>query len=510
MRRTIALAGVWLSVVFVGSVVTGCDGPDAPPVTGGACTSDDECDTSFVCRLGRCRGECAGYRDCGAGSLCIVGADTGDEDSPGVCRLEDEAACESDDTCPAGTACFDGSCRAECTDAGDCGGTACVDGECEDPATTRLSCDDVSYCSSGVCEDEGCDDDVLTSAGGVLTCVMRVLGEIDCAGSDAMGALGDGETIEEGGLRPLLGEVVLPDDALAVAAGGEHACALLVDGSVHCWGRGDTGQIGASTGTDLPQVAIEAGTDETLVIQDLSAGARHTCVRRASGAVECFGADDLGQLGDAATHPACESGAPCSRTPVAVDGLTDAMLIDSGAGGTCALRDGGAVTCWGALASITGLPSATVLAVGGGHACVLDAEGQVVCAGENAEGQAGVGASPLTTPTVIDLPMPAYEIDAGTAFTCALLTDDTVWCWGANGSLQLGREGAGGATPVAIAGLPRSFELDTGAAHACARTLDGESWCWGADESGQLADGEATAAGHATPRRAVRNLGGMP
>jgi hypothetical protein len=40
--------------------------------------------------------------------------------------------------------------------------------------------------------------------------------------------------------------------ASAVAAGGDHGCALLVDGSVQCWGANDRGQ----TGTGLPSTAV--------------------------------------------------------------------------------------------------------------------------------------------------------------------------------------------------------------------------------------------------------------
>jgi alpha-tubulin suppressor-like RCC1 family protein len=40
--------------------------------------------------------------------------------------------------------------------------------------------------------------------------------------------------------------------ANAVAAGGNHACALLTDGSVQCWGANDRGQ----TGTGLPGATV--------------------------------------------------------------------------------------------------------------------------------------------------------------------------------------------------------------------------------------------------------------
>jgi alpha-tubulin suppressor-like RCC1 family protein len=44
--------------------------------------------------------------------------------------------------------------------------------------------------------------------------------------------------------------------ANAIAAGGNHACALLTDGSVQCWGANDRGQ----TGTGLMGPTVVAPT----------------------------------------------------------------------------------------------------------------------------------------------------------------------------------------------------------------------------------------------------------
>ncbi|MCW5838099.1 MAG: hypothetical protein KIS78_37255, partial [Labilithrix sp.] len=36
-------------------------------------------------------------------------------------------------------------------------------------------------------------------------------------------------------------------DVVKVAHGGAHACALLANGQVHCWGSNDSGQLGDGT-----------------------------------------------------------------------------------------------------------------------------------------------------------------------------------------------------------------------------------------------------------------------
>jgi alpha-tubulin suppressor-like RCC1 family protein len=49
------------------------------------------------------------------------------------------------------------------------------------------------------------------------------------------------------------------NNVMAVAAGGEHTCALLGDGTVRCWGRNDYGQLGDGTTTHRSTPATVSG-----------------------------------------------------------------------------------------------------------------------------------------------------------------------------------------------------------------------------------------------------------
>jgi alpha-tubulin suppressor-like RCC1 family protein len=92
-------------------------------------------------------------------------------------------------------------------------------------------------------------------------------------------------------------------DAVQISAGGSHTCALRPDGSVVCWGRNLTGQLG-------------------------------------NGA--CTGPDHFGCL------PSERGGTSAGESrPVPVLGLTDAREISAGSGHTCALHRDGRVSCWG-------------------------------------------------------------------------------------------------------------------------------------------------------------------
>jgi len=90
----------------------------------------------------------------------------------------------------------------------------------------------------------------------------------------------------------------------ALAAGYDHTCALLNDVSVKCWGRNDFGQLGQGTSTnigDLPNQMgdnlppVDLGTGKTALA--LAAGGYDACALLNDGHIKCWGANEAGQLG---------------------------------------------------------------------------------------------------------------------------------------------------------------------------------------------------------------------
>ena len=97
-----------------------------------------------------------------------------------------------------------------------------------------------------------------------------------------------------------------------------------------------------------PDASCTPGTCDRVV--QVAAAKAHTCARRASGSVECWGANGSGELGDGTMT--------MHLTPVVVTGLTDATQIIAGEGAasmlvpttsshTCARRMDGSAVCWG-------------------------------------------------------------------------------------------------------------------------------------------------------------------
>jgi hypothetical protein len=103
----------------------------------------------------------------------------------------------------------------------------------------------------------------------------------------------------------VVSRVVGFSDARSIARGHRHACAIDGTGKVWCWGDNDEGQIGAGRATregPAHAVAVEGVTEAVAI----AAGTAHTCALSRTGGVSCWGAGIDGQLGDGthASHPA--------------------------------------------------------------------------------------------------------------------------------------------------------------------------------------------------------------
>jgi hypothetical protein len=99
--------------------------------------------------------------------------------------------------------------------------------------------------------------------------------------------------------------------ATSVATGDAHACALLLGGTVACWGRNDFGQLGDGTTTERHTPVAVTGLSGVTAI---AAGGFFTCALLAGGTVVCWGWNVQGQLGDGTTTD--------RYVPVAVGGLS--------------------------------------------------------------------------------------------------------------------------------------------------------------------------------------------
>ena len=314
----------------------------------------------------------------------------------------------------------------------------------------------------------------------------------------------------------------------SISTGGEHTCAIYdtVDneGTVACWGRGQSGQlgvhallggaIGADMSADSPQPVVLGyvgstspgnggdATDDLLTgIEQVAAGGSHTCAL-SDGEVYCWGAFANGQLG-VGTIASVGQGVLAASTdaPVQVfDGEDEMDYLDgitqlvAGSNHTCALSNGGSVSCWG----------------------------------EYAQGQLGLGSLPSTGDGVLDSSTDVprrvlgtsgsgslsgiVQLAAGLNHTCALSNSQRVYCWGQNANGQLGTlvqdQSAAGTTTsdrplsvVDITGddgqgvngtLGNVVGIAAGGNTTCALQSTGSVVCWGSNDNGALGLGATT------------------
>jgi alpha-tubulin suppressor-like RCC1 family protein len=96
---------------------------------------------------------------------------------------------------------------------------------------------------------------VALAASEAHTCALLEGGAVKCWGSNGYGLLGLGSTLASGDEPATLPTVDLGTGAVAVAlaAGFTHTCALLVDGSVKCWGENLYGRLGLGDGQRRPR-----------------------------------------------------------------------------------------------------------------------------------------------------------------------------------------------------------------------------------------------------------------
>lgn len=142
--------------------------------------------------------------------------------------------------------------------------------------------------------------------GGTHACFVDFEQRVQCFGEDRDGALGPLATgtsdtpvwVE----LPAAAQEVCVSTGLAVSEELEvsrlpaHSCALLVDGSVWCWGASELGQLGSgASGSHAPREVI-AGGDVGEGLAFLACGATHTCVVGSAGGLHCWGDSSHGAL----------------------------------------------------------------------------------------------------------------------------------------------------------------------------------------------------------------------
>jgi alpha-tubulin suppressor-like RCC1 family protein len=331
------------------------------------------------------------------------------------------------------------------------------------------------------------------------TCAVLSDYSVKCWGYNYYGQLGQDDTIDRGALstvatmRPIdIGKDIDGNVNLAqdVAVGGYHSCALLFDGSVKCWGRNTSGQLGQGDNSQRGDsggtysmanlLPISLGTNR--IATQIAAGNAFTCALLDDSTVKCWGNNYHGELGQSDTKNRGDSSAlghemGDTLLPISLGTNKTAISISAGDYHACARLDDLSVKCWGYNSSgqlgqgddinrgdstvlghrmgdsllkinLGNNHTAMQIAAGANHTCVVLDVNTVKCWGSNLVGELGadIGTTIGKLPNQMGTGLPevqlgdtVLDITAGSSFNCARMRDQSVKCWGLNSNGQLGQ-----------------------------------------------------------------------
>jgi alpha-tubulin suppressor-like RCC1 family protein len=329
-------------------------------------------------------------------------------------------------------------------------------------------------------------------------CAILTSGGVDCWGLNEWGQVGNGTT----GSQICDGEpcTTAPSpvgiSATSLASDNGSYCALLTSGTIDCWGSNAEGDLGIGTiggPQSCPGVSVKP---EPCSMRPVSTGISamslagepgNYCAILSAGAVDCWGSNVYGELGDGSSNgPQICEGDPCSTAPGSV-GISATSVVGNGAT-SCAILTSGAVDCWGSNANgavgdgttggpdacyratlpcnttpvSTGISATRLITDGSGFCAILTSSSSLDCWGANDYGQVGNGlrTGPETclgrvcSTTPMSTGVTAISVDSDGFGYCAILTSGAADCWGNNYDGELGDNStANSYSPVPVLGI---------------------------------------------------------
>lgn len=376
------------------------------------------------------------------------------------------------------------------------------------------------------------------------------------SGSDAEGAKDAATNDGEAGTSPVTLEVA------EVAVGGVHSCARFESGAIKCWGAGSNtsaliesltsrGRAASDMGANLPFIKLGAGRSA----KQLSLKNGHACVVLDNDKVKCWGSPGVGTLGIGSPYSRFSAADMGDNLPYVNLGTGRTVKsVSTGMESTCAIMDDDSVKCWGrndtgqlGIGSTTSagislstmgdnLPTVsfgagrTVKSIdtAGGYnldfagfsatTCAILDNGGVKCFGSNAFGKLGLGIAARTAKVGaaagemgdalayvnLGTGRTAKAISVSGTHVCAILDNDKLKCWGYSVGYQESNvvrgtspSEMGDALPyIDVGGLGvkrvRATNFIT-----CAQLADESIKCWGYNQEGHLGLEDTTPRGYA-------------
>ena len=182
---------------------------------------------------------------------------------------------------------------------------------------------------------------VDVSVGSSFTCAVTDAGALMCWGANGAGKLGIGSTSPSYHSTPQNASLPTNRKAVDVQLGHSHACALLDNGEVACWGYNGFGGLGTGNTNQRTSPTV-VSLDSQRQVASIGTGKHHTCIGYDNGSVVCAGRDNYGQQG---TYSASNVNDLTFSYTNALANLS--IIALAGEYVSCALLANGTAQCWG-------------------------------------------------------------------------------------------------------------------------------------------------------------------
>ena len=184
---------------------------------------------------------------------------------------------------------------------------------------------------------KGADGAIHVLAAGSVTCYVDAAEEVYCTGQGNNGQMGDGANSDNTTYNKVSG---LTDVHSLTATGFKDTktvCALKNDGTVWCWGQDTYGLLG--NGNPIANSNVPVQVSGLTSITKIQATNENFCALKSDGTVWCWGRGNTGKNGDGATS---DNSIPAQVT------LPDTVKeLDSGIDHVCTLLNNNKIYCWG-------------------------------------------------------------------------------------------------------------------------------------------------------------------
>jgi len=313
----------------------------------------------------------------------------------------------------------------------------------------------------------GVSDAVSVVASQLQTCVLTSIGDVYCVGGNTYGQVGDGTTTDRS--TPVKVNV---SSIKFLYASDQYTYAITTSGQLKMWGYANdhAAMLKGTGGNKLSPYDVVGMTD----LVEISGNKWASCFRRLNGNTECWGNNNLRQLGRNNASTASYFATPAAPVGIATDSVVRIVSRDSGVS-HAAITTLGTYKTWGDNGSTLGfggvgatssfldppveavLPSPVVdVSLGAINSYLVIADGRVFGAGDGAEGEVGDGTTTTRTSFVQVTGLTnAIAVSGGWRNVCALKNDSTVWCWGRNFYGELGNgTNTNSSVPVQVIDLP--------------------------------------------------------